>query len=377
MNSNSKTAFFSGGTFILLALIALGAYAAVYRFSFGLGAATDLQDNFPWGLWVGFDVLSGVALAAGGFTVTAAVYIFNMKKYKPIARPAILTAFIGYLMVIVGLIIDIGKPLSFWHPLVMWQPRSVMFEVVWCITLYTTVLTLEFAPAVLEKLQWTGLLKVLRFFLFPLVIAGIILSYLHQSSLGAFYLITPAKLHRIWYSPVLPQLFYLSAIALGLAMVTFESIVSAKVFRREPEKDIISGLGKGTAIALLVYLAVKIADLIMRGAMPMVFQGGAAANAFLVEILGGVVLPMVLLFTKHVRQSANGLLLSVSIVIAGVVYNRFNVTFFTQTSSGASYFPTWKEFAITAGLVSLGIFLYRLAVTFLPVFHEAGAEAEH
>ncbi|MDA8431339.1 MAG: Ni/Fe-hydrogenase cytochrome b subunit [Nitrospiraceae bacterium] len=374
METKKTGSFLSGGTIVLLVLMAIGAYAAIYRFAFGLGASTDLQDNFPWGLWVGFDVLSGVALAAGGFTVTAAVYIFNMKKYKPIARPAVLTAFIGYLMVIVGLIVDIGKPLSFWHPLVMWNHHSIMFEVVWCITLYTTVLALEFSSAFLEKWGWTGALKVMKGLTFPLVIAGIILSYLHQSSLGAFFLIVPAKLNPIWYSPIIPQLFYLSAIALGLAMVTFESVVSARAFGREQEKEIVSGLGKGTSIALLVYLAVRVADLIVRGAMPMVFQGGAASTAFLIEIVVGVVLPMILLSMKSTRESVNGTLLSVSLVIAGIVMNRFNVTFFAQTSSGASYFPTWKEFAITIGLVSLAIFLYRLAAMYLPVFHPAGAK---
>jgi len=377
MENRKTVPFFTGGTFILLALMAIGAYAAIYRFAYGLGASTNLQDNFPWGLWVAFDVLSGVALAAGGFTVTAGVYIFNMKKYKPIARPAVLTAFIGYLMVIVGLVIDIGKPLSFWHPLFMWNYHSIMFEVVWCITLYTTVLALEFSSVFFEKWQRKGALKVMKGLTFPLVIAGVILSYLHQSSLGAFYLITPAKLHPIWYSPILPQLFYLSAIALGLAMVTFESAVSARVFSREPEKEIIAGLGRGTSIALLIYLVVKIVDLFTRGAMPMVFQGSAASNAFLIEIVGGVILPMVLLSMRSIRESLNGTLFAASIVIAGVVFNRFNVTFFTQTSSGASYFPTWKEFAITVGLVSLAIFLYRLAVRYLPVFHTGEVKTEH
>ncbi len=340
-NNGKDVPLFSFGTLILLVLVAIGAFAAYFRFKYGLGAATDLKDNFPWGLWVSFDVLSGVALAAGGFTITAAAYIFNMKKYKPIARPAILTAFIGYLMVIVGLVIDIGQPTRFWHPLVMWQYRSIMFEVVWCIILYTPVLAFEFAPAVLERLKWTGLLKVLKFFTFPLVIAGIILSFLHQSSLGAFYLIAPAKLSRLWYSPIIPQLFYLSAIVLGLAMVTLESTVSAKAFKREPERDIVKGLGKGTAIALLVYLIVKIVDLAVRGALPLAFDGSTESKYFLAEIGLGVILPMVLLFIKQVRDSVAGVIFSVSIVIAGVVFNRFNVTFFSQTSSGASYFPAF------------------------------------
>src|SRR5271157_2881113 len=144
-----------------MALIFIGGFAAFFRFSNGLGAATNLSDNVPWGLWIACDVLSGVALAAGGFTITAAVYIFNMKKYKPIARPAILTAFIGYLMVIVGIVIDIGQPLRIMHPIYMWQHRSVMFEVVVCVALYTAVLTLEFAPSFLERFRLHGLLKIL------------------------------------------------------------------------------------------------------------------------------------------------------------------------------------------------------------------------
>ncbi len=374
MNNNAnKIPLFSFGTLIVLVLIGLGAIAAFYRFSHGLGASTDLKDNFPWGLWVGFDVLSGVALAAGGFTITAAAYIFNMKKYKSITRPAILTAFIGYLMVVCGLVVDIGQPLRFWHPLVMWNYRSVMFEVVMCITLYTTVLALEFAPAVLERLQWTGLLKILKFFMFPLVIAGIVLSFLHQSSLGAFYLIAPAKLSKLWYSPLMPQLFYLSAIALGLAMVSFESIVSAKVFKREPERDIIKGLGKGTAIALLIYLVVKIADLAVRGVIPLVFDGNTAGKYFIAELLVGVIIPMAMLSIRKVRESVGGVLFSVTLVIIGMVFNRFNVTFFAQTSSGAAYFPTWREMAISVGLICLGIFLYRLAVKFLPILPEGEA----
>ncbi len=277
----------------LVALVVIGVAAALYRLFVGLGASTNLSDNVPWGLWVAVDVLSGVALAAGGFSITAAVYIFNMKKYKSIARPAILTAFIGYLVVIVGLVIDIGKPLSFWHPIFMWNPHSVMFEVVWCITLYTTVLALEFAPAFLERFQLHGLLKVLKFFTFPLVIAGIVLSFLHQSSLGGFFLIMPHKVPVLWYTPNLPYLFYLSAIALGLAMVSFETILSARAFKHEPEMDILEGLGRGVLIALAVYLAAKFGDMAYRGNLSAVFSSGKASLFFTLEIAIGAVIPIV------------------------------------------------------------------------------------
>ncbi|HEX9020171.1 MAG TPA: NrfD/PsrC family molybdoenzyme membrane anchor subunit, partial [Nitrospirota bacterium] len=337
-SSSSSVSAPAAGVKSLLALVALGAAAALYRFIFGLGASTNLSDNVPWGLWVAVDVLSGVALAAGGFTITAAVYIFNLKKYKPIARPAILTAFIGYLVVIVGLVIDIGKPLSFWHPLVMWNYRSVMFEVVWCITLYSTVLALEFAPAFLERFQLTGLLKLLKFFTYPLVIAGIVLSFLHQSSLGGFFLIMPHKVPSLWYTPNLPYLFYISAIALGLAMVSFESIVSARTFRREQEMDIVRGLGRGVFVTLVVYLVFKAGDLAYRGAAPLLFSSGKASLFFILEMLIGVIIPIALYSMKSVRESVNGHLLASSCVIVGTVMNRFNVNFFAQAGPKAGYF---------------------------------------
>jgi len=363
---------FSGGTLLLLLLMALGGVVTLYRMAKGLGAATNLSDEYPWGLWVAVDVLTGVALAAGGFAIAAAVYIFNMKKYKPVAKPAILTAFIGYLIVIVGLVIDIGKPASFWHPLVMWQGHSVMFEVVWCITLYTTVLALEFAPDLLDRIGMGGLAKVLRqkVILYPLVIAGITLSYLHQSSLGAFFLITPHKLHGLWYTPLLPQLFYLSAIAVGLAMVSFESIMSSRAFNRAYETDILKGLAKGTWITLVIYLVVRLVDLLAQGKVGLIFTGGTASLLFLLEMVGGVILPIFLLATRS-AENVSSILWAQVLVIAGVILNRFNVNFLTQSGHGGSYFPSAMEMAITVGIIALGLFLYRAAVAYLPIFSQA------
>src|SRR5208337_1716137 len=165
----------------------LGAYATIVRFSRGLGASTNLSDAFPWGLWIGFDVLCGVMLAAGGFTLTAAVYILNLREFKPIVRPTVLTAFLGYLLVVVALLFDLGRGYRIWHPLVMWNPRSVMFEVAWCVTLYSTVLALEFSSVVFERLRLPKLLRLQKMLVIPLVIAGVMLSTLHQSSLGSLY----------------------------------------------------------------------------------------------------------------------------------------------------------------------------------------------
>jgi Ni/Fe-hydrogenase subunit HybB-like protein len=217
--------FFFWKTFGAIAL-GVGIYAAITRFAYGLGATTNLSDQMPWGLWVGFDVLCGVGLAAGGFTITAGVYLFGLKHLRPIARPAVLTAFLGYQLVSAGLLFDLGKPYNIWHPLVMWNPHSVMFEVAWCVMLYSTVLALEFSPMVFEKFGWHTPAKVVKKLSIPLVLAGVLLSTMHQSSLGSVFLIMPTKLHEIWYSTALPIFFFVSSIGVGLSMVIFESYLS-------------------------------------------------------------------------------------------------------------------------------------------------------
>src|ERR1039458_2421139 len=213
---------------VFLAIMAAGVYCTFLRFFRGLGASTNLSDQFPWGLWVGFDVLCGVMLAAGGFTLTAAVHIFNIKRLHAIVRPTVLTAFLGYVLVSVALMFDLGRPYRIWHPLIMRNPHSVMFEVAYCVMLYTAVLSLEFAPIVLEHFNLKRPLAILEKISIPIVICGVILSMLHQSSLGTLYLIMPNKLHPLWYSPILPGFFFLSAIAVGLAMTIFESFSTGR-----------------------------------------------------------------------------------------------------------------------------------------------------
>ena len=186
---------------VVAGLILLGgAYSTVVRFFGGLGDATNLTDQFHWGLWIGFDILCGVGLAAGGFTLAAIVYIFNIKRFEPIIRPTILTAYLGYVLAIFALMFDLGRPLQIWHAIIMWNPRSVMFEVAWCVMLYATVLALEFSPVVLEKFNMDKTKKVIKKITIPLIILGVLLSTLHQSSHGSLYLIVPDKLYSLWYS---------------------------------------------------------------------------------------------------------------------------------------------------------------------------------
>jgi Ni/Fe-hydrogenase subunit HybB-like protein len=364
-----STMTFWGALFALI--LAGGAYATVIRFTQGLGASTNLSDAFPWGIWIGFDVLCGVMLAAGGFTLTAAVHIFNIERYKPIIRPTVLTAFLGYLLVCVALMFDLGRPYRIWHPLVMWNPHSVMFEVGWCVTLYTTVLSLEFAPVVFERLRMDRPMKVLRAISIPLVIAGVLLSTLHQSSLGSLYLIMPNKLHPYWYSPLLPVFFFLSAIGIGLAMTIFESTMSAKYHGRQLELPLLRGLGRVLAVVLAVYSVLRFEDLYHRGVLPQLLIASRETYFFVLEVLIGLALPLALLASRRMRDSASGLYLIAVLTVLGFITNRLNVSITgMEASAGIQYIPKWTEVAVTASIVAAGFFIFGLAVRYLPIFPE-------
>lgn len=354
--------------FILLMLA--GVWATVVRVVYGLGGATHLSDRFPWGLWIGFDVLCGVGLAAGGFTLAAFVHIFNVERYKPVLRPAILTAFLGYLLVIVALLFDLGRPYRLWHPLVMWNPRSVMFEVAWCVMLYTTVLALEFAPAIFERLGWRAPLRAIRIVSIPLVIVGVILSTLHQSSLGSLYLIVPHKLYPLWYTPLLPVFFFVSALCVGFAMTIFESWHSSRAFHRELELPLLASMGRVLAVLLGVYLTMRFLDLLHRGALPLLREPRLETYLFALEI-ALMLVPMLLLFRRHIRTDPGALYVCAVMVILGFVAHRLNVSVTgMERGSGTQYMPKWTEVMVTLSIIALGFAIFRWAVKHLPVFPE-------
>jgi Ni/Fe-hydrogenase subunit HybB-like protein len=358
-------------TYLFGVILAAGAVVSVLRYWKGLGYVTNLSDKFPWGLWIGFDVLCGVALAAGGFTITAAVYVFNLKRFKPIVRPTVLTAFLGYLLVAVGLMYDLGKPWNIWHPIIMWNPRSPMFEVGWCVMLYLTVLTLEFSGAVFEKLGWKKAVAVQHAATVPLVIAGAIISTLHQSSLGTFYLITPGKLHPLWYTPLLPWMFYFSAIAGGLAMMIVESRLSSRALGRGLEMPLLQSLAKALVVALAFYATARLADMARLGAIGEIFTGSREARFFQLEMLIGVILPIVLLSLPAVRRNSERLFRASLLVVAGLVVNRLNVSLTgLEGYLGGHYVPTIAEGIITLMLVGCGIAAFTLAVRYLPIMEE-------
>lgn len=356
---------------IFYIIVATGLVLTWIRFSQGLGSVTNLSDTYPWGLWVGFDVLCGVGLAAGGFTIAAVVHIFNLRRFEPILRPTILTAFLGYILVVVGLLIDLGRPWNLWHPLIMWNPRSVLFEVAWCVMLYTTVLALEFSEVVFHRFGWKRALRMQRLFLIPLVVLGVILSTLHQSSLGALYLIVPKKLHAIWYTPNLPWIFYISSICVGLAMVIVESQLSARAFRRRLEMPLLLEIGRILVAALAAYGVFRVFDLWNRGALRAAFDLSYESRMFQLEFLLGLVLPFVLLAVPRVRMNPKGLYLASLFVVLGFIANRLNVTITGfEAAQGGRYVPAWSELMITLMIVAIGIAAFGLAVRYLKVFPE-------
>ena len=381
--------FFTPNAWLLIFFMATGAIFGFFRFFYGFDSVTNLNSAYPFGIWIAFDVACGVALAAGGFTTAAIVEIFGRDKYHALVRPAILTAFIGYFLVGLAVFFDLGKYYNIWHALVYWNGTSVLFEVAWCVMLYLTVLGIENIPAVVEQFKgrvnlpgqlatfnkpadWLlgkadGILnRTMAFF----VIAGVVLSFGHQSSLGTMMLVAPYKLHELWYTPLSPLLFLTSAVSVGLPMVIFEASLATVLFKRHPETELLADIARYIPLFLGTYLLLRIGDLAYRGVLASAFDGSIQGNAFLVEFALFAV-PYFLLKRDSIRNDAVKLFLCALSVIAGVVLNRFNV-FLIGMDMGPefNYFPSVGEFAVTFAFVAFGVFLYKLAVNYLPILEE-------
>lgn len=357
---------------VAAAILLTGLYSTYVRFFQGLGASTNLSDQFPWGIWIGFDVMCGVGLAAGGFTLAAIVYIFNIKRFEPIIRPTILTAFLGYVLVIVGLMFDLGRPIQIWHAIIMWNPHSVMFEVAWCVMLYTTVLALEFSPAILEKFHMTRTIKAVKRISIPLIILGVLLSTLHQSSLGSLYLIVPEKMYPLWYTAYMPILFYTSAIAAGCAMIIFESFLSSRAFKRGLEMHLLNEIARVCAVMLGVYAMMKFMDLNDRHMLPMLLVPRTETYMYWLEVIVGVIAPFALFTQRKVRHNPTGLFTGAALVVCGFIMNRMNVALTAMEGwTGTKYFPSFTEFSITVMIVTIGFIAFYFIAKYFPVFtHE-------
>jgi Ni/Fe-hydrogenase subunit HybB-like protein len=365
----------SPAVLLLSALVVIGVIVALIRFAFGIGAISNLNNSYPWGLWISLDLLCGVALGSGAFTMAAIVYIFNLKQFRPLLRPSILTGFLGYVMVIIALLVDLGRPERIWHMIIYQNGHSVLLEIGLCVMLYTTVLALEFLPVLLERPNWEKPLRILHSITMPLVILGVVLSTLHQSSLGSLFLIMPEKLNPLWYSPLLPLFFFISAVGVGLAMVIFESSISSRAFQRGLETDLLAKLAKAIPFVLGIYLLLKFSDLIVEGKLALLVQPDWFTLLFWLEVIIGAVLPIVWFTRRANRESSRGLLLGALFVIGGLMLNRFDVSLLALHHLGSqAYTPNLMEFAISFGIISAGILTFGLIAKYFPLF-ESGEHA--
>jgi Ni/Fe-hydrogenase subunit HybB-like protein len=360
-------------------IIVVGLIITVLRFTKGLASVTNLSNYNPWGIWIGFDLLVGVALAAGGYVTSAAVYIFGMKKYQAAVRPAILTGFLGYALVVLALNYDVGRPWRLPYPFIVQQgTTSLLFEVGACVALYLSVLFIEFTPAPME---WLGLKRARSIVVkltILLTIFGVVLSTLHQSSLGALFLIAPSKLHPLWYSPYLPVYFFVSSVIAGLSMVIFESTLSHRFFSAKmdehhlAEKDALPlGFGKAAALVLAGYFIIKVIGISAGNNWHYLATGYGAW--FLVEMIGFIALPC-FMYAVGVRDKNVKLIrITAAWTVLGIIINRFNVSliaFNWRLPASERYFPHWMEIAVSVFIVTVGILVYRFIVTRMPILYQ-------
>ena len=355
-------------------VFAVGLPLVYFRWFHGIGSVTNLNQDVPWGFWIGFDVMAGVALAAGGYVMATAVHLFGMKEYEPVVRPAILTGFLGYVLVIIGVGFDLGRPWNAPHMLLQPGLASILFLVGLHVGLYCTTQFVEISPALFEWLNWKKLRKISVSITIGATIFGVILSTLHQSALGAMLLITPTKLHPLWYSPFIGLFFFVSSIAAGLAMVSFEGMLSHRFLGHRVGIDherldrITLGLGKASAITLGVYFAIK-------------WVGVAHSHAwhhlvtpmgiwFLVEVLGFVLLPCLLFVVAYREGNPKLSRIAAFITVLGIILNRLNVSviaFNWQLHPEQGYFPAWTEFWLSLMFVTAGVVVYRWIVSRMPI----------
>ncbi|MFA3782396.1 NrfD/PsrC family molybdoenzyme membrane anchor subunit [Melioribacteraceae bacterium 4301-Me] len=383
-----KKKFFTPGVIVISVFAAFGLLVLLARFIFGLGAVTHLSNQYPWGIWIGLDVALGVALAAGGFTTAALGHIMHREKFHVIIRPALLTALLGYTFVALSVATDLGRWYYIWHPLIFWNGNSALFEVGMCVMIYMTVLYIEFLPIVCERfigrVNLPGILRKLNKpidrllqvldkgldkTMFIFIIAGVVLSCLHQSSLGTLMIIAGPKMHPLWQTPVLPLLFLLSAISVGFPMVIFESIISSKSFGLKPEMDVLTDLARMVGPILFTYLAFKVGDMVIRKTFVYLYEINTTSVMFTIELIVGVVIPLRMFFSPKIVKSPTGVFIASCLVIFGVFMNRLNnfIVAYNPPYSFQPYFPSIGEILVTLGFISLEVLLYRAAVMIFPI----------
>ncbi|MDO9086931.1 MAG: Ni/Fe-hydrogenase cytochrome b subunit [Anaerolineaceae bacterium] len=365
---------FGIGTLTLGFLSLLGLILVVYRWINGLGITTGLTDGRGWGLWISFDVFCGIALAAGAFTVAGTVYILRLKEFYPILRPTVLTGFLGYALAAFAISVDLGFPHRIYYMIYNWNIHSPLFEVGWCVMIYLTVLALELSPIVFERFNMKAPLKIIRSITVPLVIFGVVLSTMHQSSLGTLFVLMPHRVHPLWYSSIMPVLFLISAIAAGLGMVIVESTWSFFGMKHKLEVRLLAKIAKIIPIILGIYGILRFGDLIIRGSGAYLFAADKFTLLFWGEIIFSVLLPIILFSLPSVRRKPMQMFSTALLVVFGLVLNRLNVSLIAF--SAGAYAPTWLELFVTIGMVAIGAFVFVLVSRYFPVFSHPTEENE-
>jgi Ni/Fe-hydrogenase subunit HybB-like protein len=368
---------------VCAAFLAVGLPVLFVRFYLGLGATTNLSQTQPWGLWIGFDMMTGIALAAGGFTIGATVEIFGLDEYHPIERPAILTGFLGYMMAVIGLIADLGKP---WNMIGIFSnngTQSVLFEVAWCVVCYTIVLALEFSVPFFEWLGWERFYRPLKKALLGLTVLSVMFSTMHQSALGSLFIIAPGKLHPLWYSSQIFLFFFVSAVIAGICMVIVESAISHKIFSEQfvghhvDADKLTLGLAKAGAVVMFAYFFLKMQGVIDNHALGLIGVG-FLGKWWLLEMLGFVLAPS-LMFAWGARNRKVGIVRFAAVLgVTGIVVNRLNVSFIAYNYNQAErYVPSWMEISVSIALVVIGVLAFRWIVNRMPVLRPLDGDAGH
>jgi len=386
---------------ILWFFIFFAVVAGIFRLWFGLGATTNLTDEVPWGLWKVLNMIAGVALSTCGFTLGFLVYVLKLEKFKPLIKPAILIAFLGYGSSCFALLFDIGLPDRFWHPFFMWNEHSFLFEVFWCVILYFTVTFIELMPNILERFKAKRIVDFLHKIATGVVIVGISLSSLHHSSLGSLFLVTPQRLHSLWYSSLLPLLFFVSAAGCGIMFLIFVKILYARwynpvsVFGNMVEKksaltcslngnnghlpkkiygkemSMLGNLGIIAASLLGAYLLLKIYDLFANGSIEGLLAGTWESWLYIVELIATSILPILLIVIKKTRKSPYGLGTAAFSASFGLALNRMNVGIFGYfRDAGTIYIPSFTEWALSIGIVAGAVLVFLIIVENFSIFDD-------
>jgi Ni/Fe-hydrogenase subunit HybB-like protein len=364
---------------ITLPIILLGLVLTVIRFTQGLGSVTNLNQQFPWGFWIGFDVVCGVAFAAGAYVITFVVYVMNAEKYHPIVRITVLNGFLAYVFYAGALMLDLGRPWNIINPIIgnSFGYNSVLFLVAWHFMLYMIAALIEFSPAIAEWLGMRRLRRVLKAMTVGAVIFGITLSILHQSGLGSLFLMAKSKIHPLWYSEFIPILFFVSSVFAGLSMIIVEGTLSHRAFahvtdaeHRKGSDEIVFGLARGAAIAMFVYYFFKSTLFIHDKQWDL--MGDFWGHWFLLEVIGLVLVPC-FMFAYGARNRALGVIRTAAVLtLIGVVLNRLNISIIAFNWFVPNhYVPSWQEITITLMIIFAEIWALRWIVLRMPVLRQA------